>query len=199
MKTIFQNQAIISYVEFIRKVIELKKDPTDEKTKELYHAFISRYREMKNDKEISTSVSSVHIGSCLITNLFKIYYVDMPQLWAFIHLVLEDMLDKELSLSFGYYKKDDFHTLKNQLKRLWFIKQSQYVTDFIYLEDENNKVDIEIKIFNSDSSTTYQYINIYEYSSRASLTELVKENCSLFYNHTENLYTKSYRRRSKRI
>ena len=60
----------------------------------------------------------------------------MPQLWAFIHLVLEDMLDKELSLSFGYYKKDDFHTLKNQLKRLWFIKQSQYVTDFIYLENE---------------------------------------------------------------
>lgn len=57
----------------------------------------------------------------------------------------------------------------------------------------NEKVDIEIKIFNSDSSTTYQYINIYEYSSRASLTELVKENCSLFYNHTENLYTKSYK------
>ena len=149
MKTIFQNQAIISYVEFIRKVIELKKNPTDEKTKELYHAFISRYREMKNDKEIISSVSSVHIGSCLITNLFKFYYVDMPQLWAFIHLVLEDMLDKELSLSFGYYKKDDFHTLKNQLKRLWFIKQSQYVTDFIYLENEKKKVDIEIKLYHT--------------------------------------------------
>ena len=73
MKTIFQNQAIISYVEFIRKVIELKKDPTDEKTKELYHAFISRYREMKNDKEISSSVSSVHIGSCLITTWNKVF------------------------------------------------------------------------------------------------------------------------------
>ena len=100
MKTIFQNQAIISYVEFIRKVIELKKNPTDEKTKELYHAFIRRYREMKKDKEIILSVSSVRIGSCLITNLFKFYYADMPQLWAFIHLVLEDMMNKELSLSF---------------------------------------------------------------------------------------------------
>ena len=54
------------------------------------------------------------------------------------------------------------------------------------------KVDIEIDILNKDSST-YQFITIYEYSSRTSLTELVKENCSLSYNQSENLYTKSYK------
>lgn len=149
MKTIFLNQAIISYVEFMRRVIDMKKNPQDEKTKVLYHAFINRYREMKSDKEICSSISNVHIGICLITNLFKIYYVDMPQLWAFIHLVLESIMNKELSLSFGYYKKEDFDAIKNQLKRLWFIKQSQYVTSFIYLEDAENKVDDEIKLYHT--------------------------------------------------
>ena len=149
MKTIFQNKAIISYVEFMRKVIDLKKNPEDEKTKELYHKFINRYREMKNDKEIRTSVSDVRMSTCLNTDLLKIYYVDMPQLWAFIHLVLESMMKKEIPLSFGYYQKDDFIAVKKELKRLWFTKQSQSSTVYIYLEDENNKVDMEIKIYHT--------------------------------------------------
>ena len=150
MKTIFQNKAIISYVEFMRKVIDLKKNPEDEKTKGLYHKFINRYREMKNDKEIKTSVSDVRMSTCPNRDLLKIYYVDMPQLWAFIHLVLECIMKKEIPLSFGNYQKDDFIAVKKELKRLWFVtKQSQSSTVYIYLEDENNKVDLEIKIYHT--------------------------------------------------
>lgn len=149
MKTIFQNKAIISYVEFMRKVIDLKKNPEDEKTKELYHKFIISYREMKNDKELKDSVSNVRMSTCLHTDLIKIYYVDMPQLWAFIHLVLEAMIKKEFSLSFGYYQNDDLMAIKKELKKLWYIKHSQHSTVYVYLEDEENKVDMELKIYHT--------------------------------------------------
>ena len=78
MKTIFMNQAITSYVEFMRRVIDMKKNP-DEKTEIQYQDFISRYRQMKNNEEIKSSVSEVQSCCILDTDLIKIYYVDMPQ------------------------------------------------------------------------------------------------------------------------
>lgn len=180
MKTIFQNKAIISYVEFMRKVIDLKKNPNDEKTKELYHKFINRYREMKNDKEIRASVSYVRISAGLNTDSIKIYYVDMPQLWAFIHLVLETLMKKELSLSFGYYKKDDFLTIKKELKKLWFIKQNQSSTVYIYLEDENNKVDMEIKLYHSRLGIEQCEDNLEKTKKYIKATQYKAENCFKF-------------------
>ena len=65
--------------------------------------------------------------SCLIdTDLIKIYYIDMPQLWAFLHLVIERILEKEISLSFWLYKTDDFMRIKDVFKHMWFIKKSHH-------------------------------------------------------------------------
>ena len=148
MKTIFLNQAIISYVEFMRRVIDIKKKSYDEKTKAQYDEFITRYRQMKNDKEISDAVSEVRCSSFINPDLIKIYYVNMPQLWAFLHLVLEDIMENRLSLSFNY-KPDELESIKEVFKRLWFIKKNQYSCSYIYLEDDENKVDLELKLFHT--------------------------------------------------
>lgn len=148
MKTIFLNQAIISYVEFMRRVIDMKKNP-DEKSEMQYQDFISRYRQMKYDKEIRSSVSDVRFSCLMDTDLIKIYYVDMPHLWAFLHLVIERILEKELSFSFWAYKTDDFMRIKDVFKHMWFIKKSQHGFSYIYLEDEKNKVDIELKLYHT--------------------------------------------------
>ncbi len=151
MKTVCLNQAIISYVEFMRKVIDMKENPGDEITNERYHDFINLYRKMKCDKEIMDSVSLVRSSSSINPDLFKIYYVSMPQLWAFIHLVLEAKMDKTLSLSFNQYKPEDFMEIKSELKKLWFTNQNQHGLNFIYLEDEENKVDLEVKLCHAKS------------------------------------------------
>ena len=148
MKTIFINKAIISYVEFMRKIIVMKKNPGDEKTNALYHEFIIRYRQMKNHKEILDSVSEVRCSSFINPSLIKIYYVNMPQLWAFLHLVVEDISGKRLSLSFDY-KPDDFEAIKGVFKCLWFIEKKHYSCSFIYLEDGENEVDLELKLFHT--------------------------------------------------
>ena len=146
MKTIYLNQAIISYVEFMRRVIFIKNNPDDEKTKAQYHNFITCYRELKNNLEIKFEITGIHTSTLMNPDLVKIYYINMPQLWAFLHLVLERKLNKELSLSFGYYKTDDFITIKRIFRSMWFIKNSNYSCSYIYLEDEEHKVDEEIKI-----------------------------------------------------
>ncbi|MBS7266921.1 MAG: hypothetical protein KIG83_10765 [Treponema sp.] len=148
MKTIYLNQAIISYVEFMRKVIDMKNNP-DDKTKALYHDFITYYRQMKNDNEIKDGVNDVRFGTCMETNLIKIYYINMPQLWAFLHLVLESKMNKELSLSFGYYKSDDFVSIKKELKGMWFVKKNMPCNSYVYLEDEKNKVDPDLKWYHT--------------------------------------------------
>lgn len=148
MKTIYLNQAIISYVEFMRKVIDMKTNPND-KTKTLYHDFITRYRQMKNDKEIKESVNDVRFATSLETNLIKIYCISMPQVWAFLHLVLEAKMKKELSLSFGYYKSDDFASIKKELKGMWFVKKNMPCNSYVYLEDEKNKVDSDLKWYHT--------------------------------------------------
>ena len=144
MKTIYLNQAIISYVEFMRKVIDMKKNPNDN-TKILYHDFINLYRKMKNDEEIKAAVKDVRSFTCIEPDLIKIYYVNMPQLWAFIHLVLELKMKKELSLSFNSYKKEDFESIKKALQGMWFVKKNMSSNSYIYLEDDEHKVDAEIK------------------------------------------------------
>ena len=151
MKTIYLNQAIISYVEFMRKVIDMKTNPND-KTKALYHDFITRYRQRKNDKEIKESVNNVRFGTSVETDLIKIYYVNMPQLWAFLHLVLEVKMKKQLSLSFGYYKSDDFAYIKKELKGMWFVKKNIPCNSYVYLEDDEHKVDSELKILHMKMS-----------------------------------------------
>lgn len=151
MKTIYLNQAIISYVEFMRKVIDMKNNPND-KTKTQYHDFITYYRELKNNLEIKPEITGIHNSTLMNPDLVKIYYINMPQLWAFLHLVLERKLNKELSLSFGYYKSDDFLTIKNIFKSMWFIKNSDYSCSYIYLEDKEHKVDEEIKILHTKMS-----------------------------------------------
>ena len=83
------------------------------------------------------------------TDLIIIYYVDMPQLWAFLHLVIERILEKDVSVSFWSYKTDDFMRMKEVFKHVWFIKKSQYCFSYIYLEDEKNKVDIELKLYHT--------------------------------------------------
>lgn len=148
MKTIFLNQAIICYVEFMRRVIDMKKNP-DEKSEMQYQVFVSRYRQMKHDKDIRSSVSDVRFSCLMDTDLIKIYYVDMPQLWAFLHLVIERILEKEISLSFWLYKTDDFMRIKDVFKHMWFIKKSHHGFSYIYLEDEKNKVDIELKLYHT--------------------------------------------------
>ena len=151
MKTIFLNQAIISYVEFMRRIIDMKKNP-DEKTEKQYQDFITRYRQMKNNEEIKSSVSDVQSSCILNTDLIKIYYVDMPQLWAFLHLVIEAMKEQNLSFSFWSYTTEDFISIKSVLKQLWFIKKNQYGCSYIYLEDEDNQVDVELKLFHTRKS-----------------------------------------------
>ena len=148
MKTTFLNQAIISYVEFMRRGIDIKKNP-DEKTEKQYQDFISRYRQMKYDKDIKSSVFDVRFSCLMEPDLMKIYYVDMPQLWAFLHLVIERMLEKELPLLFWSYKAEDFMRIKDALKHMWFIKKSQHGFSYIYLEDENNKIDVELKLYHT--------------------------------------------------
>lgn len=148
MKIIFMNQAMTSYVEFMRRVIDMKKNP-DEKTEIQYQNFISRYRQMKNNEEIKSSVSEVQSCCILDTDLIKIYYVDMPQLWAFLHLVIEAIKKQNLSFSFWSYTPEDFMCIKSILKRMWFIKKNQYGCSYIYLEDEDNQIDVELKLFHT--------------------------------------------------
>lgn len=79
-------------------------------------------------------------------NNFKIYYVEITQLWAYIQLAVEKNLKREERFDLKKLTVSDIEVLESAFKRMWAKKDAQII--YIYLEDENNKIDYEIKLRN---------------------------------------------------
>ena len=147
MKTIFLNKAIISYVQFIRRLVSSGGAKDSKKFAE-YKKFLQIYRESKQDKESMASVQMTSVGFVSLT-LVKIYYANMLRVWAFVQLLVEYESKREHFVNFLSYTNADFDLLEETLKRLWFCNPHDYSLDYVYLEDEENKVDSDVKLRNS--------------------------------------------------
>ncbi len=175
MEKILFNGAIEKYVSFIASLVSLKNDSENEEVKKKYQSFCERYDELRKNQKIKLAVWPItdHLGQ--EADLREIYYIDEPQLCAFIHIVLEEKAKKTFSKSFAEYSKDDFMEIKKELKSLWFIKDTESPQDFVYLEDEENMLDVQTKIahlrivnqnLKDKASVTEKMLNVVKYKSK---------------------------------
>lgn len=136
MKTIFLNNAIISYVQFVQKAAGGTLE------KESVKSFLKYYRQYSNDKEF---IWTVPLPSAEDDSLTKIYYGEITQVWAFVHFLVEFKAEKHFSIFFGSYTREKFSELKAALKKIWFYNPPHCDLEFIYLESEDFKIPVAEK------------------------------------------------------
>lgn len=92
MKIIFLNKAVKSYVHFISDLLE---NPSDKKLNRQYLSLINWYYKYKSDKDFMRDLFLITENWDFNNNNFKIYYVEITQLWAYIQLAVEKNLKRE--------------------------------------------------------------------------------------------------------
>ena len=143
MKIIFLNKAVKFYVHFISDLLE---NPSDKKLNRQYLSLINWYYKYKSDKDFMRDLFLITENWDFNNNNFKIYYVEITQLWAYIQLAVEKNLKREERFDLKKLTASDIEVLESAFKRMWAKNDAQII--YIYLEDENNKVDYEIKLRN---------------------------------------------------
>ena len=143
MKIIFLNKAVKSYVHFISDLLE---NPSDKKLNHQYLSLINWYYKYKANKDFMRDLFLITENWDFNNNNFKIYYIEITQLWAYIQLAVEKNLKREKRFDLKKLTVSDIEVLESAFKRMWAKKDAQII--YIYLEDENNKVDYEIKLRN---------------------------------------------------
>lgn len=147
MKRIFLNKAIVSYANFVKRVVNLSNNEKDDVTKEQYKKVLDSYKRYKNDENVMIDVSCVlSCPGISGMELVKIYYADITQIWAFIHILVVNITKNKNIMKLSNMTNEEFETIKKTLHSLWYAPHSDETYEFVYLEDD--EVMFELRCLN---------------------------------------------------
>ena len=125
MKTIYNNEAIESYLEFVNRVI---KNDNKEETKRQYERFLELFNQYMTDEvhhPIFSGYDAEEYGNLKI----EIDYNENEQIWAYVHYCLNKIIGEEdyspdgiyLSTSFSDFTLEDVNKMEDSLSKLWYL------------------------------------------------------------------------------
>lgn len=147
MKRMFLNKAIVSYANFVKRVVNLKDNENDVATKEQYKKFLNYYRNYQKNGSVMDDASSILFCTDISgMQLVKIYYSDIIQVWAFVHILVVKKNKGKGLLSFSSKSNEDLTSIKEALHSLWYAEHHDETYAYAYLEDD--EVMLEVKMTN---------------------------------------------------
>lgn len=147
MKRMFLNKAIVSYANFVKRVVNLKDNENDVTTKEQYKKFLNYYRNYQKNGSVMDDASCILFCTDISgMQLVKIYYSDIIQVWAFVHILVVKKNKGKGLLSFSSKSNEDLNTIKEALHSLWYAEHHDETYAYAYLEDD--EVMLEVKMTN---------------------------------------------------
>lgn len=152
MKRIFLNKAIVSYSDFVKRVVNLKNNAQDIYTQNQYKKFLDYYRDYKSNEDIKLDVFSVLSCSGFSgMEVVKIYYTDIIQVWAFVHILVVKKTNNKNILKLSNMSEEDFADIKKTLHSLWYSPHHDETYEYVYLDEDD--VTLELKCFNLKRQT----------------------------------------------
>ena len=160
MKTIYNNEAIESYLEFINRVV---KEDNNEETESQYKRFLELFNQYMTDEVKQPIFDGFDIESYGNVNI-EITYNEIEQVWAFIHFCLNKIIGMEdyspdgiyLNTSFTDYTLEDVDKMEESLSKLWYLTDKPaYIIYTLKIESQSNlSLLIHVKI-SSESLNMY--------------------------------------------
>ncbi|MBB5224967.1 hypothetical protein [Treponema ruminis] len=128
MKTIYNNEAIGSYLEFVNRVV---KNKNTEETKIQYERFVELFNQYMTDEIRHPIFDGYDIESYGNVKI-EIEYNGIEQIWAIIHYCLNKIIGMEdyspdgiyLNTSFTDYTLEDVNKIGESLAQLWYLTDS---------------------------------------------------------------------------
>ena len=130
METIYMNDAIISYVEFIEKIIN---HHDDNNLFIQFETFYNLHRQYKTEVESIISFQ----GNTIF------YFTKIEQVWAYLHLLIETLERKDINI----IQEDNFKnlsSLSDGLGKIW-VSNTNNIEQYVCLDIKAaNKENIDI-------------------------------------------------------
>ena len=144
MKRIFLNKAIVSYANFVKRVVNLKNNDNDVCTKEQYKKFLDYYKNYKCDEFVMLDASSIISCPGLSgMELVKIYYSDIVQVWAFVHILVVKKTKEINIMNLSNMTDENFEAVKDALHSLWYAPHHDETYEYVYLDEDDVTLEIQ--------------------------------------------------------
>ena len=146
MKTMYNNEALESYLQFVNRVV---KNGDNEETKKQYDKFLANYKNFTEEKEqILFDIDA--LSKCGMLNI-EIHYSQIEQIWAYIHFCLNIIIEyndykgdnNNLPTSFVDFSFEDFNNFQDALSMLWYLpnRKAYVIVEDIYAPEDVDDVE----------------------------------------------------------
>lgn len=144
MKKMFLNKAIVSYANFVKQVVTKKDNEKVVSIKEQYKKFLEYYKSYKSNEFVMFDSSS--IISCPEFSgmeLVKIYYSDIIQVWAFVHILVVKKTKNKNIMNLSNMSAEIFAAMKKALHSLWYAPHHDETYDYVYLDEDEVILEVQ--------------------------------------------------------
>lgn len=143
MKIVFLNDAIVSYVEFLQRVLVSNEKKEENNSAKEFTDFIDCYKQLRENDEIIWHVNDItrYLNRFPIGRI-KIYYTDINKLLVFVQLLLEkNCLNNDLHFLTSL-SDEDLEKIQSALHDFWCKDKDSSIWQYIYLDkdDVSNEV-----------------------------------------------------------
>ena len=143
MKRIFLNKAIVSYANFVKRLVSKNNNEKDVSIKEQYQKLLMYYKVYKNNDCVKFNASTISRSGFSGIELVKIYYSDIVQVWAFVHILVVNKTKNKNIMSLTNMADENLEAVKNALHSLWYAPHHAESYDYVYLDEDEVMLEVQ--------------------------------------------------------